>query len=90
MTGELALFGEHADPPAAPSVVGVAWSRVTSSARCSACMAALVATNGAAPVAKTSRFRRRTATTDELLCHSHAQDRRLADGLPAFRAPRGA
>jgi hypothetical protein len=89
MIGEITLFGEPSPEQAPTAIEGVSWSRVTSSAKCATCVAELVATNGAAPVARTARFRRRTATTDALLCYEHAQPQRHADGLPEFRAPRG-
>lgn len=87
----LTLFGDPPPPPPErPAIEGAAWSRVKSSAKCGHCVRALVESKGEAPVAKTARFRRRTASTDELLCHEHAQRQRLVDGMPALRAPRGA
>ncbi|MGI5293289.1 hypothetical protein ACQEVF_59630 [Nonomuraea polychroma] len=93
----LALFGDAPEPPlaksaakpsAATSAEGPRWSRVKSSAKCGACVARLVEHKGQAPVALTARFRRTTASTDDLFCHEHAQRQRQADGMPAFRAPR--
>lgn len=91
MTGEIPLFGPAAEAAEAPAIVGIVWTpyRPKSPAKCDRCVAILLAAKGQAPAAMSARYRRRTPTTDDLLCYAHAQAQRITDGLPEFRQPRG-
>jgi hypothetical protein len=87
----LTLFGDQpAEPPAPKPIEGIKWDsyRSKNAPKCHHCVLALVTLKGEAPVARSARFRRRTATSDELLCYEHARQQRQIDGLPDLRAPR--
>lgn len=89
---ELTLFGEApADPPEPQPVAEPGrpvWAQVRTSARCTICVLALVETKGSAPPSRTARYRRRIGRAELLLCFEHAQEQRLADGMPLLRGPR--
>lgn len=84
------LFGPEPEPAAeAPAIIGILWTpyRPKQPGKCDRCVLALVAAKGDAPAALAARFRRRTGTTDDLLCYQHAQEQRVEDGLPKYRLP---
>lgn len=95
---QLDLFGEPVAPvkptkrerPALPSGPPnePTWSRYrpANPVKCDQCMRNLTATSGAAPPAKSAKFRRRGPDgTDEVLCYEHANEQRERDGLASFR-----
>lgn len=95
MSGDALFDLPPSPPPPAPrqrprGKGAPVWSRYrpTRPVKCDHCVRVLVETNGTGPVAQSARFRRKTETTDEVLCYEHANAQRGRDDLPTFRAPR--